>query len=112
MDGILGINAYHGDASAAFVVDGRLVAAAEEERFSRIKHCAGFPTEALRYVFKAAGAQPHEVLRLAVARDPWARWWRKVCHGIRMPRSAAGRMRAQSAFVGIEDMVADALGIE
>jgi carbamoyltransferase len=40
---ILGINAYHGDASAAIVCDGKLVAAAEEERFTRIKHCAGFP---------------------------------------------------------------------
>jgi carbamoyltransferase len=40
---ILGINAYHGDASAAVVVDGALVAAVEEERFTRIKHYAGFP---------------------------------------------------------------------
>lgn len=40
---ILGINAYHGDASAAIIVDGRLVAAVEEERFNRIKHAAGFP---------------------------------------------------------------------
>ena len=40
---ILGINAYHGDVSAALVRDGQLVAAVEEERFRRIKHCAGFP---------------------------------------------------------------------
>ena len=43
---ILGINAYHGDAAAAIIKDGELLAAAEEERFNRVvKHCAGFPTE-------------------------------------------------------------------
>ena len=41
MKTILGINAYHGDSSAVLVVDGDLVAAVEEERFSRIKHWAG-----------------------------------------------------------------------
>ena len=57
MQGIAGINAYHGDASAAFLRDGRLVAAAEEERFNRGKHSAGFPAEALRYVTEAAGVR-------------------------------------------------------
>ena len=71
MTTILGINAYHGDASAAAVIDGRLVAAAEEERFNRIKHAAGFPAEALRWVASAKGASPADVRILAVARDPW-----------------------------------------
>lgn len=53
---ILGINAYHGDASAALVVDGALVAAAEEERFTRVKHCAGFPARASCYKLDTAGA--------------------------------------------------------
>ena len=44
---ILGINAYHGDAAAAIVCDGRLIAAAEEERFNRFKHSAGFPEQAM-----------------------------------------------------------------
>ena len=56
---IVGINAYHGDASAAAIVEGRLVAAAEEERFTRIKHAAGFPVEALKYVVKARRARRH-----------------------------------------------------
>jgi carbamoyltransferase len=43
MGSILGINAYHGDASAALIVDGNLVAAVEEERFTRIKHDTSFP---------------------------------------------------------------------
>jgi len=46
---ILGLNAFHGDAAAALVVDGHLVAAAEEERFNRVKHAAGFPAEAARW---------------------------------------------------------------
>ena len=41
---ILGINAYHGNASAALVSDGRLIAAVEEERFNRVKYAAGFPS--------------------------------------------------------------------
>ena len=44
---ILGLNAYHGDVSAALVRDGQLVAAVEEERFRRIKHVAGFPDQAI-----------------------------------------------------------------
>ena len=40
---ILGLNAYHGDASAALLIKGELVAFATEERFNRVKHCAGFP---------------------------------------------------------------------
>ena len=41
---ILGLNAYHGDSAACLIRDGQLVAAAEEERFRRIKHWAGLPT--------------------------------------------------------------------
>ena len=52
---ILGLNAYHGDASACLVADGEIVAAAEEERFRRIKHWAGFPSEAIRYCLTEAG---------------------------------------------------------
>jgi len=40
---ILGLNAYHGDSSAGIVIDGKLIAAVEEERFRRVKHWAGFP---------------------------------------------------------------------
>ena len=54
---VLGINAYHGDASACLLRDGVLVAAAEEERFRRVKHWAGFPTEAIRYCLRQAGVK-------------------------------------------------------
>jgi len=52
---ILGLNAYHGDASAALLVDGRLTAAVEEERFTRLKHQAGFPSLAVQHTLRHAG---------------------------------------------------------
>ena len=52
---IRGLNAYHGDSSACIVRDGKLIAAAEEERFRRIKHWAGFPSEAIRSCLAEAG---------------------------------------------------------
>ena len=70
---ILGINAHHADASACIVVDGKLVAAAEEERFRRIKHWAGFPSAAIRYCLDEAGATLGDVDHIAVNRDPNAR---------------------------------------
>ena len=50
-----GLNACHGDASACLLNKGVLVAAAEEERFRRIKHWAGFPTESIRYCLRQGG---------------------------------------------------------
>ncbi|HJN45094.1 MAG TPA: carbamoyltransferase N-terminal domain-containing protein, partial [Vicinamibacterales bacterium] len=52
---ILGISAFYHDSAAAILVDGRIVAAAQEERFSRIKHDAGFPTHAIAYCLDEAG---------------------------------------------------------
>ena len=55
---ILGLNAYHADSAAALVIDGRLVAAAEEERFRRQKHWAGFPEQSIRWCLAYAGLKP------------------------------------------------------
>jgi carbamoyltransferase len=73
---ILGLNAFHGDASAALVSDGHLVAAAEEERFNRIKHWAGFPAEAARYCL--VGIDPASLEHVAISRNPRANLWRKL----------------------------------
>src|ERR1051325_6390622 len=75
---ILGINAYHGDAAAAIIKDGKLLAAAEEERFNRIKHCAGFPTQAVRYCLKAAGIGIEDVDHIGISRDPSAHLHKKI----------------------------------
>jgi carbamoyltransferase len=88
---ILGINAYHGDASAALVIDGQLVAAVEEERFNRIKHSAGFPTESIRYCLKAAGIGLEDLDHIGISRDPSAHLHKKVLHtAFRMAKRAAG----------------------
>ena len=75
---ILGINAYHGDAAAAIVRDGELIAAAEEERFNRVKHCAGFPTQAVEYCLRAAGISIEEVEHIGISRNPSANLHKKI----------------------------------
>ena len=77
---ILGINAYHADAAACIVRDGVLVAAAEEERFRRIKHWAGFPSQAIAYCLKEAKAHLGDVTHVAVNRNARANLWRKLCY--------------------------------
>lgn len=75
---LLGINAFHGDAAACLLRDGVLIAAAEEERFRRIKHWAGFPSEAIRYCLREAGARLGDVDHVAINQDSNANLWRKV----------------------------------
>ncbi len=69
---ILGINAYHGGASACLIQDGKLIAAVEEERFNRTKYWAGFPVQAIRFVLSVAGITPYEVDHIGISRDPKA----------------------------------------
>ncbi|MBT9150991.1 MAG: Decarbamoylnovobiocin carbamoyltransferase [candidate division WS2 bacterium] len=75
---ILGLNAYHGDSSACIVVDGKLIAAVEEERFRRIKHWAGFPSEAIKYCLKQADVEIKDIDHMAVNRNPNANLLRKA----------------------------------
>jgi carbamoyltransferase len=80
---ILGINAYHGDSSACLLKDGQLLAAAEEERFRRIKHWAGFPSKAIRYCLQAAEVGPDDVDHIAVNRNPKANVLQKSLYTLR-----------------------------
>jgi carbamoyltransferase len=75
---VLGLNAYHGDASACLLRDGVLVAAAEEERFRRVKHWAGFPAEAIRYCLREAGVKLTDVAHVAVNQDGRANLLQKL----------------------------------
>jgi carbamoyltransferase len=75
---VLGINAYHGDASAVLLRDGELVAAVEEERFTRVKHAAGFPSHAITACLAMGGVTPADVDHVAVSRDPRANCLRKA----------------------------------
>jgi len=66
---ILGLNSFHADSSAALLRDGRLVAAAEEERFRRVKHWAGFPAQAIVYCLREAGVRLADVDHIAINQD-------------------------------------------
>jgi carbamoyltransferase len=115
MTAILGLNAYHGDAAAALVVDGELVAAAEEERFNRIKHSAGFPALAARWCLEDAGIEPGELDHVAIARDPRANAGAKARRLLTRPPSLSyARARAGNAVrvgtTGVRSALAEALG--
>ena len=108
---IMGVNAHHGDASAAALLNGQLIAAAEEERFNRIKHAAGFPAHALRYVAEAAGGGSTGIKVIAVARDPRARIFHKARYALAMPRAIVHRLAVQREFATIAETVGGTLGI-
>jgi carbamoyltransferase len=80
---VLGLNAYHADAAACLVKDGDLVAAVEEERFRRIKHWGGFPSESIRYCLEEAGISLSDVGHVAVNSDNSANRWRKFAYVLR-----------------------------
>ncbi len=105
---ILGINAYHGNASAAIVCEGRLVAAVEEERFNRVKYAAGFPAQAIRYCLKEAGLELKDIDHVAVPRNPYARLGTKLFYAIRMPSFARERVKVLAKFTGIPEALAQA----
>jgi carbamoyltransferase len=75
---ILGLNAYHADSAASIFVDGKLIAAAEEERFRRIKHWAGFPALAIAYCLREAKLQLSDVACVALNSDPRAQLSKKI----------------------------------
>jgi carbamoyltransferase len=105
---ILGINAYHGNASAAIVCDGRLVAAVEEERFNRVKYAAGFPAQAIRYCLREAGLELKDIHHVAVPRNPYARLGTKLFYALRMPSFARERLKVVAKFKGIPEALAQA----
>jgi carbamoyltransferase len=80
---VLGLNAWHGDSAAALVIDGRLVAAAEEERFRRLKHWSGLPTQAIDWCLREAGLRLADVDHIAINRDPRANHLRRALYVLR-----------------------------
>jgi carbamoyltransferase len=111
---ILGINAYHGDASAALVVDGQLVAAVEEERFNRIKHWAGFPAESIRWCLTRADILPTDIDHVAVSFNPRANMLRRfgfVARHFPHPSAIIDRLSRQGKVLGIREQFANAVGL-
>jgi carbamoyltransferase len=103
---ILGINAYHADAAACLLRGGELVAAAEEERFRRVKHWAGFPSQAIGYCLKEAKLDLGDVTHVAVNRSARANFFRKlgyVLAGRPSPRLLAAKLRNRKQAARIAD---------
>ena len=111
---VVGLNAYHGDVSAVLVRDGQLIAAVEEERFRRIKHCAGFPHRALASCLAMAGVAAADVDCFAISRNPRAHLWRKALFlATKRPKRTVGdRARNLLKLRSIPDTIADSLAID
>ena len=111
---ILGLNAYHGDVSAALVRDGQLIAAVEEERYRRIKHVAGFPAAAIRACLEMGGVAPSDVDVFAVSRDPRAHLLRKAWFLLRhRPKgTVASRARNMVSLRALPSTLAEALALD
>jgi carbamoyltransferase len=108
---IVGVNAFHGDASACLIRDGEMLAAAEEERFRRVKHWAGFPSEAIRYCLAQAGISLAQVDHLAINQDGKANLGRKIAYTLRNwpgPGMILERIRNKRQRAGIADHLAQA----
>ena len=112
---ILGLNAYHADSAACLIVDGKIVAAAEEERFRRIKHWAGLPTNAIDYCLQEGWLRLSDVDHIAINRQPRANIWRRlrfvlmhrpnpklIAQKIKNIRSAASIQTALEQKYGVE----------
>lgn len=90
---VLGINAYHADASAAIFVNGHLIAAIEEERFTRIKHWSGFPIKAVAFCLKEAAVGMEEVDYIAIGRDTRAKLVKKLLYLAANPFVSIGAIK-------------------
>ncbi|MGB9068195.1 MAG: carbamoyltransferase C-terminal domain-containing protein [Candidatus Acidiferrales bacterium] len=108
---ILGVNAYHANAAAAIVVDGRLIAAVEEERLNRVKYAAGLPARAIQFCLYRAGVKLSEIDHIAIPRDPYARLGTKLRFAMRMPKFAFDRLRVMRKFAGVREDLASAFEI-
>ena len=112
---ILGLNAYHGDSSACIVRDGKILAAVEEERFRRVKHWAGFPTQAISYCLGEARCLLSDVDIVAINSDPTSSVFKKI-QFILSGRASFGqvgdRLRNQYKRQSIEAELANAFPSE
>ena len=76
MTSVLGISAFYHDSAAAIIVDGEIIAAAQEERFTRKKHDASYPKNAINYVLKESGLKLNEVDQIVFYEKPFLKFER------------------------------------
>jgi carbamoyltransferase len=112
---ILGINAYHADASAVLLKNGEIAVAVEEERFNRVKHSAGFPSLAIRYCLQRAGIKISEVGHIAVSRVPSAHLINKITfvlyNRLQFTRQGLDRLRSVEKIRNVKTVLAESLGV-
>lgn len=108
---VLGVNAFHGDASAVTLVDGAIGTAVEEERFRRVKHWAGLPEHAIRCgLDRDCSGTLEDVAAIAIPRRPQAYLGRKLALALRHPRSlprALKRVANLRAVTRLSDVLAE-----
>ena len=113
---ILGVSCYFHDASAAILRDGQLIAAAEEERFSRVKHDFGFPTRAIAFCLGEAGITGADLDYVAFFEKPFVKFDRILQTAFaEVPRSAAVFRQAITAWLldklWVKNRIREAIGI-
>jgi carbamoyltransferase len=97
---ILGISAYYHDSAAALVIDGEIVAAAQEERFTRVKQDASFPANAIQYVLDEGGVSPGELTAVSFYEKPFIKFERllETYHAF-VPRGLASFTSAMTSWM-------------
>src|SRR5215813_12551169 len=114
---ILGISCFYHDAAAALLVDGQLVAASEEERFSRKKHDAEFPTLAIQFCLEQAGITIHDVDYVVFYEKPFVKFERLLTTAFAtFPRSHRVFRESMRRWVSdklwIKPLIRERLGVE
>jgi carbamoyltransferase len=106
---ILGLNAFHADSAAAIVRDGVLMAAAEEERFRRLKHWAGFPSQSIVYCLREVGLRLSDIDHIAINQDSRAHRLRKAAYVVAHPPNLGlllDRLRNRHKRAGVRELLA------
>jgi len=114
---ILGISCFYHDSAAALIKDGKLVAAAEEERFSRIKHDSDFPSKAIRFCLEHAGISEKDLDYTVFYEKPFHKFERILMSSMQMfPRSWKVFREAMMAWLGeklwVKSIIKDKVGIK
>src|SRR6516162_5737302 len=114
MSVILGLNAYHADSAACLLVDGKLVAAAEEERFRRLKHWAGLPTKAIDYCLTEARLRLTDVDHIAINRKPGVNNLRRLGYVVSRwpsPKLMMEKVRNIRSAVSVKDTLQEVYNV-
>ena len=115
MTAILGINAFHGDSSAALIVNGELVAAVEEERFNRVKHWAGFPSESIKWCLEQGNITPDDLDHVASSSNPRANTLKKLGFLVKNRPSfdvVVSRLKRRRKSLSFPEQFAQAVGCQ